>query len=227
MLLAATHKTSLLERAEPHRRPLLSPCDEQAAQGKHRIQEGQYWRNRARLSDAGREGSATAVGTWLPCAKARGGTSPRGKRLNSQHRRPAPAAEAPQLPQLSPAQHRCGGNGTVPPPAGRAQHQRVGDRALRDTHTMALTPRQYRSHMLRNRGWPPMSQSCEGTRQHYPPRTDHDPPVLTVTVPPTATRPEHPACIKAPSPPLQLKPNEEAPNSIKEGDMSGRAAGGS
>lgn len=27
------------------------------------------------------------------------------------------------------------------------------------THTIALTPRQYRSHMLRKRGWPPMSHN--------------------------------------------------------------------
>ena len=30
---------------------------------------------------------------------------------------------------------------------------------VRGTYTIALTPRQYRSHILRNRGWPPRSHS--------------------------------------------------------------------
>jgi len=32
-----------------------------------------------------------------------------------------------------------------------------------DTHTIAFTPRQYRSHIDRNLGWPPMSQSWKGS----------------------------------------------------------------
>lgn len=42
-------------------------------------------------------------------------------------------------------------------------------------YTMALTPRQYRSHMLRNRGCPPMSQICNadrGVSAAFPTRTD-------------------------------------------------------
>lgn len=50
----------------------------------------------------------------------------------------------------------------------------------RDTHTMALTPRQYRSHMLRNRGWPPMSQSCDSEKAALPHHPAHYPTVLSI-----------------------------------------------
>lgn len=67
---------------------VLSPCDEQAAQGKPRTQEGQDPRNRAGLSDAGREASATAGRNLAPLC-SNGGITPKGKHLNSQHKCPA------------------------------------------------------------------------------------------------------------------------------------------
>lgn len=66
-------------------------------------------------------------GPGCPVLTAHGDTSPRGKHLSSQHGRPALAAKAPQLPGLSTLGW---GDGTVPPPAGEAQHWRVGDGAL-------------------------------------------------------------------------------------------------
>ena len=35
------------------------------------------------------------------------------------------------------------------------------------TYTIALTPRQYLSHILRNRGWPPISHSCRNTKHTF------------------------------------------------------------
>lgn len=76
-------------------------------------------------------------------------------------------------------------------------------RRLADTHTMALTPRQYRSHMLRKRGWPPMSQSCDGEKKEVAS------PAALPTCPKTAPFPP-------PRPPAPaLRPKREAPGLIK------------
>lgn len=75
-------------------------------------------------------------------------------------------------------------------------------RRLTDTHTMALTPRQYRSHMLRKRGWPPMSQSCDGDKKE----------VASPAALPTCPKPA-PAPPRPPAP--ALRPKREAPGLIK------------
>lgn len=145
------------------------------------------------------KGLPRLAGTWLPCAQSPWGHQSQGEASQLPTRASSSGSEGTAAPPAQPCPAALGGvMGPCPHPlAGLSVGVWVkGLLAPRDTHTMALTPRQYRSHMLRNRGWPPMSQSCDREKAalfHHPARY---PTLLPMILPHTATQPEYPACTK-------------------------------